>query len=207
MRIGVVAVCLPVLVALSVGCATSRERRGQSLFAGCVGEVDDEATQRTGLFVCKGERDPAPFGGNGRACGDCHVPGDDFGISTERIATLPGDHPFFYPGLDEDQELLRSYGLVHVVVRGEIDEFRPTPKLVHLDAICDGYGNCDALGLRGDRVRNLCVFSSESIRNHMARSPERVPDEDFRLPDREECDALVAYLLSDLVSKQDERNR
>ena len=77
-------------------------RTGQRLFAGCVDAVDDDATLERGVFVCDGDRDPAPFGGNGRACGDCHVPGDAFAISLERIATLPRDHPLFFPGLDED---------------------------------------------------------------------------------------------------------
>jgi hypothetical protein len=198
---------LLLLLALVVGCATSEARRGQRLFAGCIDEVDDRATLRSGLFVCDGQRDPAPFGGNGRACGDCHVPGDNFGMSVERIDRLPRDHPFFFGGLDEDQGLLRTNGLVHVIVPGRIDEFRQTPKLVHLQALCDEDGNCDALGLLGDRVRNLCVFSSQAITNHMAKTVARVPGRDFKVPTREECEALVAYMLSDLVAGQDERGR
>ncbi len=41
----------------------------------------------------------------------------------------------------------------------------------------------------------------------MAKSVERVPGTDFRLPTAEECEWLVAYMLSDLVAEQDERNR
>jgi hypothetical protein len=193
----------PVLLA---SCATSPERRGQRLFAGCLDKVDDRATLEAGLFVCEGDRDPAPFGGNGRACGDCHFPGDNFGMALERIPTLPDDHPFFFAGLDEDQRLLRS-GFVHVIVPGQIDEFRRTPKLVHLQAMCEEDGNCDSLGLLGDRVRNLCVFSAQAIANHMAKTVNRVPGRDFRLPTREECEWLVAYMVSDLVADQDERNR
>lgn len=197
---------LLILIALAVGCATSPERRGQRLFAGCVDKVDDRATLKAGVFVCEGDRDPKPFGGNGRTCGDCHVPGDNFGISVERIATLPGDDPFFFPGLDEDQKLLRKHGLVHVVAPGGIDEFRRTPKLVHLQTLCDEDGNCDALGLLGDRVRNLCAFSIQAITNHMARTVNRVPGRDFRVPTPEECEALVAYMVSDRVADQDERS-
>lgn len=193
------------LAALCAGCATPPERKGQQLFAGCVGAVDDRATLREGLFVCEDEREPEPFGGNGRACGDCHVPGDHFGISVERIARLPADHPFFFRGLDEDQGLLRRHGLVHVVTPDGIDEFRQTPKLVHLQKLCDEDGSCDALGLLGDRVPNLCVFSTQAIANHMAKSVARVPGKDFRLPTSEECEWLVAYMLSDLVAAQDER--
>ena len=153
------AASLLVSTGLAAGCAASNVRTGQRFFAGCLDQVDDKATLRTGTFVCKGDkRDPEPFGGNGRACGSCHHPGDNFGVSVSRIATLPTDHPFFFPGLDEDQELLRAHGLVHVIVPGEIDEFRQTPKLVHLQTMCDKDGKCDALGLLGDRVRDLCAY-------------------------------------------------
>lgn len=195
------------LVALAVGCATSQARKGQRLFAGCIDKVDDSATLESGRFVCEGDRDPAPFGGNGRSCGDCHVPGDNFGISVERIASLPNDDPFFFDGLDEDPALLRSRGLVHVIVPGQIDELRQTPKLVHLQALCDEDGNCDALGLLGDRVRNLCVFSIQAVSNHMAKTVDRVPGRDFHVPSLEECEELVAYMLSDLVAGQDERSQ
>ena len=203
----ILAVSLLIFTVPVVGSAASPARKGQRLFAGCVKKVDDKATLEAGLFVCKGARDPAPFKGNGRACGDCHVPGDNFGISLERIATLPNDDPFFFPGLDENQRLLRDKGLVHVIVPGRIDEFRQTPKLVHLQAMCDKKGNCDALGLRGDRVRNLCSFVTEAISNHMAKTVNRVPGKDFRLPTKKECKWLVAYMVSDLVADQDERNR
>jgi hypothetical protein len=201
------AASLLISAAIVVGCAMSPERKGQRLFAGCRDGVDDQASLQTGLFVCEGDREPEPFGGNGRACGDCHVPGDNFGISVQRIATLPDEHLFFFPGLDEDQRLLRNHGLVHVITPDGIDEFRQTPKLVHLQTACDGDGNCDALGLLGDRTPNLCVFSVQAITNHMAKTVERVPGKDFRLPTAEECEWLVAYMLSDLVADQDERNR
>jgi len=201
------AISLVIFAALLVGCGTSQVRKGQQLFAGCVDKVDDNASLETGMFVCKGDRDPEPFAGNGRSCGDCHMPGDNFGMSVERIATLPDDHPFFFPGLDEDQELLRAHGLVHVIVPGNIDEFRQSPKLVHLQTMCDKNGNCDALGLLGDRVRDLCAFSIQAITNHMAKTVNRVPGKDFRVPTNKECEALVAYMVSDLVADQDERNR
>ena len=207
MKLWILALSLLIPSALIIGCATSPEREGQRLFAGCLDQVDDKATLRSGLFVCKGDRDPEPFGGNGRACGDCHVPGDNFGVSVERIATLPDDHPFFFRGLDENQRLLRDHGLVHVIVPGQIDEFRQTPKLIHLQTLCDEDGNCDALGLLGDRVRNLCAFSIQAITNHMAKTVNRVPGRDFRVPTKEECEALVAYMVSDLVADQDERSR
>lgn len=204
MRAGILAGALLIAAALAVACASSPERRGQRLFAGCAEGVDDAATLERGLFVCEERRLDAPFDGNGRACGDCHLPGDNFGLSPARIRELPEDHPLFFDGLDEDPELLREHGLVHVVAPG-IDEFRQTPKLVHLQRICDEDGRCDALGLRGERARNLCAFSLQAIVNHMSKTVERVPGRDFRFPTEEECEALVAYMLSDLVAGQDER--
>ena len=200
-------VCLLFAVTLLGACVSAQVRHGQRLFAGCVDKVDDRATLESGEFVCDGGRDREPFGGNGRACGDCHVPGDNFGISQQRIAALSLDHPFFFDGIDEDPARLRSDGLVHVVVPGQLDEFRRTPKLVHLQKLCDEDGNCDALGLLGDRVRNLCVFSTQPIINHMSKTLVREPGLDFRLPTQEECAALVAYMISDLVAEQDERAR
>ena len=133
MKYWILAVSFLIFVVPVVGFAESQERKGQRLFAGCLKKVDDKKTLKTGQFVCKGKRDPAPFGGNGRACGDCHMPGDNFGISVDRIAGLKRDHPFFFRGLDEDQKLLRDHGLVHVNVPGKIDEFR------HLREQLDNY--------------------------------------------------------------------
>ncbi len=127
MKHWILAVSFLIFIMPMVCSAESQERKGQALFAGCLKKVDDKKTLKAGRFVCKGKRDPAPFGGNGRACGDCHMPGDNFGISAHRIASLPRDHPFFFRDLDEDQNLLRSHGLVHVIVPGKIDEFRQTP--------------------------------------------------------------------------------
>ena len=81
-----------------------------------------------------------------------------------------------------------------------------TPKLVHLQETCDKRGNCDSLGLNGDRVYNLCAFSIQAIANHMSKTVNRVPGKDFRLPTKKECKWLVAYMVSDLVADQDERN-
>ena len=36
----------------------------------------------------------------------------------------------------------------------------------------------------------------------MAKTVDRVAGRDFRVPTRDECDALVAYMLSDLVAEQ-----
>jgi hypothetical protein len=41
----------------------------------------------------------------------------------------------------------------------------------------------------------------------MAKTINRVPGKDFRVPTKKECEELVAYMLSDLVADQDKRNR
>jgi hypothetical protein len=198
------------LILTTTACISKQVRRGQRLFAGCPQGVDDKATLRSGEFVCKGAPDPAPFGGNGRSCGSCHVPGDRFGISVTRIATLPPTHPFLFPGLDEDLVLLRSHGLVHVVDADEdgLNEFRQTPKLVQLQTLCGAFGHygiCETLGLLGDREKDLCQFSREAVANHMAKTVARVPGVDFRVPTSDECDDLIAYMLSDLVADVEDR--
>ena len=192
-------------------CVSSTVREGQRLFAGCSKAVDDKATLKAGVFVCRGAKEPNPFGGNGRACGTCHVPGDNFGLSIKRIAALPADDPLFFP-LDEDPKLLRAHGLVRVIVPGSLDEFRATPKLVHLRRSCDTDGNCDSLGLLGDRVigryrGSLNAFAVQAIANHLSKTTARVPGKDFRVPTARELRALTEYQLSRLVSEQDERNR
>ena len=212
------------LVALALGCVSRQVRQGQRLFAGCLSAVDDAATLQKGEFVCKGEVDPAPFAGNGRSCGSCHMPGDNFSISISRIASLDPTHPLFFQGIEEDQELLRKFGLVRVITPppaaeakleasgmakeptpAAINEFRQVPKLVHLRDLCDKHGNCDGLGQQGDRVDDLETFTLQAITNHLTKTSARVPGTDFRLPTPEELKALIAYQLSTLVSDQDER--
>lgn len=191
-----------------IACSPSKEvREGQRLFAGCAKGVNNRATLKAGVFVCKGGwKAVAPFGGNGRACGTCHVPGDNFGLSVARIATLPKDDPLFIH-LDEDPELLRNFGLIHVIAPGGIDEFRQTPKLVHLRDLCSKKGKCDGLGLLGDRTKSLDEFTVQAIANHLSKTTARVPGVDFRVPTEAELRALTAYQLSRLVADQNERIR
>ena len=207
----------------AVGCAGKLAREGQRLFAGCPGGVDDKATLAAGTFVCKGKADPAPFAGNGRSCGSCHT-ASNFSISPAQIAALPKDDPLFFEGIEEDQALLRQFGLVKVitpppateqrlldmgmakqVTPQAINEFRATPSLVHIKDICDSSGKCDGLGLRADRVTDLDTFTLQAIQNHLTKTTARVPGVDFRVPTQRELKALRAYQRSRLVSDQNER--
>ena len=185
------------------------EREGQRLFASCdhLG-VDNPATLNTGEFVCKGEK-VNPFHGskpsaNNRSCGDCHQPGVNFSLTPTRVAQLPVDHNVFFSGLDENLDKLKSDALIHVIAPG-IDEFRQTPKLIHLQDLCNQYDNCDGLGLGGDRVENLNAFIIQAVGNHMTATTDRIAGEDFRIPNAKELKAISAYMLSDLVADQDER--
>ena len=215
---------VPVLALALVGCISSQVREGQRLFAGCPGGVDDKATLAAGTFVCKGKADSAPFAGNGRSCGSCHTPGDNFSISIARIAGLDSSHPIFFKGIEDDPDLLRKFGLIRVITPPpaterslmasgmakqstpqQINENRQIPKLIHLRDLCDKNGNCDGLGQQGDRVENLDTFTLQAITNHLTKTTARVPGVDFRLPTERELKAITAYQLSKLVSDQDER--
>lgn len=194
------------LLALLAGCVSREVREGQRLFAGCAKAVDDKRSLAAGVFVCKGEKTPTPFDGNGRSCGSCHVPGDNFSITTKRIAALPPDDPLFVK-LDEDEVALKQFGLIHVIAPGGIDDFRQTPKLIHLRDLCSGrYGSeCDGTGVHGDRTDDLQLFTLQAIQNHLSKTTARVPGVDFRVPTEKELRALARYQLSTLVSDQDER--
>lgn len=198
-RSGLVSVTAALLLA---SCSASKVDRGQQLFTGCQ-KLNLEATRETGSFVCKGDKliAAALFDGNGRTCGTCHRPGDNFGLGIRTVKKLPPHDPLFVnvPGL-EDSRRLRSDALIHVKTAG-IDEFRTTPKLIHLQRQCDEEGRCDALGQLGDRVTDLCAFAMEAIGNHLTKSVKRRQGADFRLPTEEECDQLIAYMLSDRVAK------
>jgi hypothetical protein len=199
-------IIVAVVLVLAVRADHQRERgieRGERLFSGCPQGIDRGLTAEKGEFVCKGESDPAPFAGNGRACGSCHMPGDGFGLSVKRIPTLPPTHPLFFAGLDEDPVKLRADGLIHVIDRDEdsIDEFRQTPKLVHLRELCDSDGECVALGLLGDRETDLCQFSREAVVNHLSKTTAGVEGVDFVLPTDAECRDLIRYMRSNRVSR------
>lgn len=202
-RAGIAAIVIAIIIAVVINVRNQRRViAGLNLFSGCPGGVDREATEAKGEFVCKGTPDPAPFGGNGRSCGSCHMPGDGFGLSVKRIATLPESHPLFVP-LDEDPAKLRADGLIHVIDRDadSINEFRQTPKLVHLRELCNGDGECVALGLLGDRETDLCQFSREAVVNHLSKTPDGIEGVDFVLPTDRECRDLIRYMRSNLVSR------
>lgn len=170
---------LVLVLGLMAGCANKAVVRGQNLFFN------------------------ETFGGNGRTCATCHRPAENFSISPETIQNLPPDDPLFVavPGLEDFAKLV-SDGLILIADDDEdaIAEFRQTPKLTQLRALCDRKGDCVVLGLRGDREKNLCTFSNEAIANHLTKDVERVEGRDFRLLTKRECNDMIAFLISKRVA-------
>lgn len=164
---------IPAVFFVLAGCANKAVDRGQALFFN------------------------ETFAGNGRTCATCHTPEENFSISPEAIAVLPASHPLFVPvpGL-EDPAKLREDALIKITET----EFRQTPKLTHLRTICNRKGECVTLGLRGDRAKNLCVFTNQAIANHLTKRVGGSPGKDFRLLTAKECKDMTAYLISQRVA-------
>lgn len=187
-----------VLVLFLAACATRQVDEGQRLFFGC--DIDQRAFAAEGVARCITGTEFVPFDGNGRTCATCHRPEDNFGLSVEAVKSLPADDPLFVnvPGL-EDPRLLRELALINVE-SAQLMQSRHSPKLVHLQQLCDSAGNCEALGLLGDRVSSLNAFNLEAVPNHFTKDVQRRPGQDFRVPTSEELAALTAYMLSDRVA-------
>lgn len=186
------------MIGLSTACAPNRVDEGQRLFFGC--DIDQRAFATEGVARCIEGTEFIPFDGNGRTCGTCHKPKDNFGLSLATVKSLPADDPLFVdiPGL-EDPELLRNFALIDVDAP-EIRQFRHSPTLVDLQAKCNKNGECISLGLLGDRKTNLRPFSVEAVGNHLTKDIRRRPSMDFRVPTSDELDALDAYMRSNRVA-------
>lgn len=187
-------------ITLLIGCASSIES-GRDAFHG--GHVLVNESREAGRIMIKPGTSFDPFQGNGRTCASCHKAQDRFGMSKMTRDALDRSDPFFYPGLDEDQALLREHGLVHVIADGR-DEFRQTPALNHLCKVCDDNGSCESLGLNGDRVPSLHAFTVGAIINHSAKTTARQPGEDFVIPDADLIDDIVKYMLSSDVCRSEQ---
>ena len=184
-------------VVFFIGCA-DRVKLGRDLFHGC--DVDVKASQSAGFIECRPGTEFVPFAGNGRSCGSCHRAQDKFGMSKQTRDSLDASDLFFYPNLDENLQLLKAHGMVHVIGDG-LDEFRQTPALNELCTLCDNNGNCESLGLNSDRTKNLHAFTLGAVINHHAITTARVAGKDFVLPSEKDRDDLVDYMLSNNVCR------
>lgn len=150
------------------------------------------------------------FNGNGRACGTCHRPKDNFGLSAAFIATLPSNDPLFVaeisPSLKsnfENPELMRQFALIVENQDGFDDlasnfNMRGIPHTLAMKTSIDSQDG-PRTGWSGDGSPgdgSLRSFAVGAVIQHFTKTLNRVAGVDFRLPTEEELDALEAFQLS-----------
>ena len=150
------------------------------------------------------------FDGNGRTCGTCHRPTDNFGLSPAFIATLADDDPLFVaetiPELAsnfENPKLMRQFGLILENQDGFNDlennfNQRGVPHTLAMRTSIDSRDG-PRTGWSGDGAPGdgtLRSFSIGAVIQHFTRTTNRVAGVDFRLPTDEELDAMEAFQLS-----------
>ena len=150
------------------------------------------------------------FDGNGRTCGTCHRPEDNFGLSPRFIAALPDDDPLFVaetnPDLAQNFEnprLMREFALILENQDGFDDlpnnfNMRGIPHTLALrTSIASAEG--PRTGWSGDGSPgdgSLRSFATGAVIQHFTKTTNRVPGVDFRLPTDEELVAMEAFQLS-----------
>lgn len=158
------------------------------------------------------------FDGNGRTCGTCHPPQNNFTLDPAFIATLPDDDPLFVaefnPELRENFEnprLMRQFGLIVENLDGFDDlenrfVMRGIPHTLGLRHSVDSREG-PRTGWSGDGAPgdgSLRSFAVGAVIQHFTKTLNRVAGEDFRLPSDDELDALEAFQLS--LGRQEELN-
>jgi len=163
-------------------------------------------------LIDKGERIflNETFAGNGRTCGTCHRPEDNFGLSPAFIARLPADDALFVAERNtdlarnfENPRLMRELALILENQDGFDDpdnnfNMRGIPHTLALrTSVASAAG--PRTGWGGDGAPgdgSLHSFAVGAVVQHFTKSLNRVPGKDFRLPTEEELDALEAFQLS-----------
>ncbi len=150
------------------------------------------------------------FGGNGRTCGTCHRPEDNFGLTPAFIATLPPDDPLFVaetnPDLArnfENPRLMREFALIVENQDGFDDlendfNMRGIPHTLALRTSIDSRDG-PRTGWSGDGSPgdgSLRAFAVGAVIQHFTLTTNRIAGVDFRLPTDDELDALEAFQLS-----------
>ncbi len=150
------------------------------------------------------------FDGNGRTCGTCHRPEDNFGLTPAFIATLPADDPLFVaetnPDLArnfENPRLMRELALIVENQDGFDDlendfNMRGIPHTLALRTSIDSRDG-PRTGWSGDGSPgdgSLRSFAVGAVIQHFTLTTNRIPGVDFRLPTDDELDALEAFQLS-----------
>ncbi len=149
------------------------------------------------------------FEGNGRTCGSCHPPENNFTIDPAFIATLPKDDPLFVAEFNPDlatlerPRLMREFGLILENQDGFDDlenkfNMRGVPHTLALRTSVDS-SQGPRTGWSGDGAPgdgSLRSFATGAVIQHFTKTLNRVAGVDFRLPTDEELDALEAFQLS-----------
>lgn len=150
------------------------------------------------------------FDGNGRTCATCHRAEDNFSISPAFIATLPPDDPLFVAETKadlaenfENPRLMRAFALILENQDGFDDlandfNLRGVPHTLALRTSVDS-AQGPRTGWSGDGAPgdgSLRAFATGAVIQHFTRTTARIPGVDFRLPTKEELDALEAFQLS-----------
>ncbi len=150
------------------------------------------------------------FDGNGRTCGTCHRPTDNFGLTPSFIATLADDDPLFVaetvPELGANFEkpvLMRGFGLILENQDGFGDlennfNMRGVPHTLAMKTSIDSR-NGPQTGWSGDGAPgdgSLRSFATGAVIQHFTKTTNRIAGVDFRLPTNQELDAMEAFQLS-----------
>lgn len=150
------------------------------------------------------------FDGNGRTCGTCHRPTDNFGITPAFIATLPDDDPLFIAENNSDlasnfenPKLMREFALILENQDGFGDlannfNQRGVPHTLAMKTSIDSRDG-PRTGWSGDGAPGdgtLRSFAIGAVIQHFTKSINRIAGVDFRLPTDEELDAMEAFQLS-----------
>ncbi|MFQ5960357.1 MAG: hypothetical protein ACE5MG_03100 [Candidatus Methylomirabilales bacterium] len=149
------------------------------------------------------------FEGNGRTCGSCHPPENNFTIDPAFIATLPKDDPLFVAEFNPDlatlerPRLMREFGLILENQDGFDDlenkfNMRGVPHTLALRTSVNS-AQGPRTGWSGDGAPgdgSLRSFATGAVIQHFTKTLNRVAGVDFRLPTDEELDALEAFQLS-----------
>ncbi len=153
------------------------------------------------------------FGGNGRTCGTCHEPANNFTIDPKFIATLPNSSPLFVAERNRDlrglenPELMRKFGLILEnldgfenpgVMRG-VPHTLGLPTSIQVDSTRPPSPLINATGWSGDGAPgkgSLREFAVGAVVQHFTKTLLRRENVDFRLPTEQELDALLDFQLS-----------
>ncbi len=156
------------------------------------------------------------FAGNGRTCGTCHRPTDNFGLTPSFIATLEPDDPLFVAETNSDlgsnfenPVLMREFALILENQDGFGDlennfNMRGVPHTLALKTSIDSrdghHTGWSGDGSPGDG--SLRSFAVGAVIQHFTKTTNRIAGVDFRLPSDEELDAMEAFQLS--LGRQEE---